>query len=742
MIVSDSNNSDTKAVLRGIVPRLYQQTILNTTTLKNTLVVLPTGLGKTVIALLTLLNRLKNYPNSKILVLAPTRPLIDQHFKSFSEHLFIDADRFALLTGAVKAQKREQKFKDAQIIFSTPQGIENDLIMNRISLKDVSLVVFDEAHRATGNYAYSFIAEHYMNQASNPRILALTASPGSKTQAIREVCENLFIEDIEMRSDDDPDVKPYIQEVKVNYVYVDLPPGFKKVHSLLQASFKSKIAAIRDAGFIKSAQLLSRTDLLKIQAQLRAEMSSGVTSPELFKALSLTAEAMKVQHALELIETQGISAIYLYLESIYQQASSTSTKAVKNLACDVNIKSARILTQQLKDKGEEHPKLFEVTKHISHILQGDPCAKIILFNQFRDTASTLTNYLTSKGIKAELFVGQANKREKGLTQKEQRQMLQSFREGAFNVLVATSVAEEGLDIPRVDHVLFYEPIPSSIRTIQRRGRTGRNERGGVTVFVTKGTRDEIYRWSAHHKERRMYADLKEIKKEFVGKTRLQKTLTLPEEEINIFADHREKGSTVIKELIREGVSCKVEHLHVGDFVLSKRVCVEYKTVKDFVDSLIDGRIFSQLKAMKEHYERPILVVEGSQNIYAQRNIHPNAIRGLIATILVDFAIPLLQTKDHNETAAVLKQIAKREMDSGFKSQQVHTNKSKGSLKQAQEYIVSALPNVGPTLAPTLLKKFGSVKAVFNASEDELKNISRIGEKKAKEIQRLLSEKYE
>lgn len=741
MLDVESKVQDAKLTLRGVVPRIYQQTMLNTTTLKNSLVVLPTGLGKTVVAMLTALNRLQNYPDSKILVLAPTRPLVDQHLNSFKEHLLIEEDKMALFTGSVKAEKRAKLFQESQIIFSTPQGFENDIIMNRISLKDVSLIVFDEAHRATGNYAYTFIAQNYVQNATHPRILALTASPGSKTETIREVCNNLFIEDVEARSDDDPDVKPYIQEVKVNYVNVQLPQGFKKVHQYLNDSFKSKLQSLKELGFLKLVQDMSRTEMLKLQGSLRAQMSTGA-GPEVFKALSLAAEAMKVQHAIELIETQGINSLYLYLESIYTQAQSTATKAVKNLACDVNIKSARVLTQQLKDLNEEHPKLEKVTKTIQTILTCDPSAKIILFNQFRDTASHITKHLAERGINSQLFLGQANKRDKGLSQKEQRAMLDKFRAGEFNVLVATSVAEEGLDIPKVDHVMFYEPIPSTIRTIQRRGRTGRNEKGSVTVFVTKGTRDEIYRWSAHHKEKRMYKDLNEIKKEFKTIDIVQRTLLDPIEEFTIFADHREKGSTVIKELIGLGVKCNVEQLRVGDFVLSKRVCVEYKTTNDFVDSLLDGRLFPQLKAMKENFDRPLLIIEGTDSIYSQRNIHPNAIRGMIATILIDFAIPVFQSKDKKETAALMKQIIKREQDESPKLEQVHSSKTCASLKQIQEYIVSSLPNVGPTLAPVLLKKFGSIENVLKASEEELVKIPQIGDKKAKEIQRVLSSKYE
>jgi len=740
-----------KALLKDIHPRIYQETILATCALKNTLVVLPTGLGKTMIALLLSINRIENHKHSKIMFLAPTKPLADQHFQTFKQHLTCDDSLCVLFTGSVSPEKRAQQFEHAQFIFSTPQGLENDLITNKISLADVSLIVFDEAHRATGNYAYTFIAEHYMKYAQHPRILGLTASPGSDAESINEVLNNLHIEDLEVRSEVDPDVAPYVQDVTIRFETVHLPPSFQKIHSYLLESYRSKLRSLKELDIIKSSQEMSRTELLKLQAHLRADM--GGAGPEVFKALSLCAECMKVQHAIELVETQGITPLSFYLEELYKDAATSQTKAVRNLASDPNIKSARILTDELKQSKEEHPKIAKVLGTIQHYLKENSSTKIILFNQFRDTASHLVSRLREEGITCELFIGQASKRDKGLSQKEQRAVLDQFRQGAFTVLVATSVAEEGLDIPKVDHVLFYEPIPSTIRTIQRRGRTGRGEEGAVTVFMTKGTRDEIYRWSAHHKERRMYAELKDIKKQFrLGKIfasmEPQKTLNdirdptqISSSAITIFADHREKGSTVIKQLLLLGATCSVDQLRVGDFVLSKRVAVEYKSVKDFIDSLLDGRMFSQLKNLKVHYERPLLIVEGTDSMYAQRNVHPNAIKGMIASILIDFGITLFQTKDNKETAELLYIIAKREQEESISTPQIHTAKTQESLKEMQEYIVSALPNVGIQLAKQLLKEFGSVENIVNASPEDLQKIPQIGEKKAKEIQRVLKEKY-
>ncbi|MBI4141482.1 DEAD/DEAH box helicase, partial [Candidatus Woesearchaeota archaeon] len=216
-------------MLKDFVPRLYQETILSTCVQKNTLVVLPTGLGKTGIALLMTAQRLKNYPTSKILFLAPTKPLAEQHLQTFKQNLEINDDKLVLFTGEVPPEKRAILWKNAQIVFSTPQGLENDVINNAVNLSEVSLLIFDEAHRATGDYAYVFLAKQYNKKANNPRILALTASPGSDLQTIEDVCKNLHIEDVEIRTEEDPDVQPYVQEMEINTRKVELPEDFRHI---------------------------------------------------------------------------------------------------------------------------------------------------------------------------------------------------------------------------------------------------------------------------------------------------------------------------------------------------------------------------------------------------------------------------------------------------------------------------------------------------------------------------------
>ena len=197
-------------MLENFKPRLYQETIFNTAVSRNTLVVIPTGMGKTALAMMLAVKRKQQHPNSKILIIAPTRPLVEQHLQTFKKYIKDQEDKFTLFTGYVKPEKRAELWKTAEYIFSTPQGLENDIINKRIKLEEVSLLVVDEAHRAVKDYSYVWVSKQYNKLAKYPRILALTASPGSDLEKIQEVVTNLSIETIEVRTDNDPDVKPYI----------------------------------------------------------------------------------------------------------------------------------------------------------------------------------------------------------------------------------------------------------------------------------------------------------------------------------------------------------------------------------------------------------------------------------------------------------------------------------------------------------------------------------------------------
>ena len=204
----------------------------------------------------------------------------------------------------------------------------------------------------------------------------------------------------------------------------------------------------------------------------------------------------------------------------------------------------------------------------------------------------------------------------------------------------------------------------------------------------------------------------------------------------IIVDDRER--MIARILHEKGQEIKVMRLDIGDFLIGD-VCIERKTIRDFVNSIIDNRLFIQIKNMKECCERQILIVEGEEDIYSQRNVHPNAIRGAIASIALDFNISMVETKNPEETANMLISIEKR-ISKEKKEIELHKRKPI-STQGEQLYIVSSLPSIGTQLAKNLLKKFGNIKSIFNASEKELMKVEGIGKEKAKKIYEIINKEY-
>ena len=507
-----------------MTPREYQQAIFETCKEKDCLVVLPTGTGKTLIALMTTIDRFKKFPLEKILILAPTRPLIEQHFQSFKKNLPEGWADMQLFTGKTPAKKRKEIWQTAEFIFSTPQCIANDLDKMLYKLDEVSLLIVDECHRCLKNYAYNRVAQKYKTQSTNGRVLALTASPGSDKETITQVCENLGIQAVEIRTRESPDVKPYLQELEFEKVEVDFPIEFLEIKTLLEQIYNKKISELKHRGILSG--YASKTMLLKTQAKLMQEIRRRRDFNKML-AVSACATALKISHALTLLETQTIYSFIAYLKDLFRQATEKKSKGVQKLVKDPCFTKAYSLATTLN---KEHPKLETLKKIVEEQFQKDPSSRIIIFAQFRETVRTISEELNKlPEIRADNFVGQAIKdhgkgQTTGLKQKEQKAMIEKFRSGQINVLVATSIAEEGLDIPEVNEVIFYEPIPSAIRKIQRSGRTARLSKGALKILVTKKTLDEIFHYSAYHKERRMHKAIDDIKKDFEAEEKQEKLL--------------------------------------------------------------------------------------------------------------------------------------------------------------------------------------------------------------------------
>ena len=498
--------------LLGIQPRKYQEEIFKTCLEKNCLVVLPTGIGKTLIALMTAIERMKRFPGKKVLFLAPTRPLCEQHLLYFKNHLPELFGSLEIFTGAVNAQKRRKIWETGDIIFSTPQCIANDLKKRLYDLSEVCLLIEDEAHRCVKNYDYNFVAKKFIEQSENPRIIGLTASPGSDSGKIKEICGNLSIEEVELRTRESQDVKGYLQKLEFEKRELELSKEILEVRNILKKIFEEYTDELKTKKFLFGPA--NKTNLISLQKKLGSQISRNLSHPSSYFAISHAAQAIKISHALDLIETQTLEGFQKYLKNILGQAEKMQSKGVVKLARRDDFNLAYAKTNFLIKRGEEHPKVKEVIKVVRDERKAKENPKIIIFTQFRDTANLISKNINKlEGVNSKIFVGQRKLGESGLSQKEQKKIIEDFSDGKTNVICATSIGEEGLDIPEVDSVIFYEPVSSAIRSIQRRGRTARLSKGKLIILITKNTKDEFAYYASLSREKKMQKSIENIKKE-------------------------------------------------------------------------------------------------------------------------------------------------------------------------------------------------------------------------------------
>lgn len=746
----------------SIESRLYQQVLAGDVLKKgNTMVVAPTALGKTIVAILVAADRLQKVKNSKVLILAPSKPLAIQHEASFKEFLTLPC---ASITGSVKTDDRVKRWEESRIISATPQTIESDLLNGRYDLSSVSLIVFDECHHGVGAYSYVYLASRYVKESNYNLILGLTASPGSDKSKINEVCKNLYIQNIVVKTENDRDVKPYFNPVEIDWVRIKMSSELERINDSLEKSLKIRLKTLKNMGVLKTVSV-TKVDVLKARGRIQGEIARS-TNPnkELFHAISILSAVINIQHAQELVETQGVHPFNKYIKRLRKK----QTKAAKSLMNDPNFSRAIRLAASAEKHGWEHPKLKTLAEILKKELgagdgqttlqttrygdkQDVKSSKVIVFTQFRDTLEMIHEKLEKEGIKSAKFFGQATKDgEKGLTQKQQKEIIKAFKMGEYDVLISTSVAEEGIDIPAVDLVVLYEPVPSEVRMIQRRGRTGRKRTGRVKVLITNGTRDEGYYWSSIRKEDNMKNQLidpdvlKELNENAIARMDNEKKVKVIDKPKSeklplVYADSREGNSNVIRYLSQMEMDVKIRSMAVGDYQVSDEVAIERKTAKDFVDSMIDKRLFKQARELSEEFKRPLLILEGD-DLYSGM-VNPNAIRGTIASIALDFGISIIPTRDAQDTAAMIKRIAIREQSGEKTNIQIRTDKKPVSLWEQQLFIIESLPNIGPVNAKNLLEHFGSVSKVINACESELLEVEGIGKVTAQNIRKVIDSKY-
>jgi Fanconi anemia group M protein len=481
--------------LDGIEFRHYQMNIINSIERHgNTLVVLPTGLGKTFIGAAIISKALA--AGGKAMMLAPTKPLSEQHYSVLEKLLNLPKEQLVLLTGSIGRDKRTDASINARVIIATPQTISNDLKSGSFSMDGFHSIVFDECHRAVGKYAYTYIANECALR--DILIVGLTASPGSKKEKINALVNALNVKHIEMRVSTDSDVMQYVMPKYVHIVNVELSDRINSIYSLIKPEMESSVRALNSMGFLrfKNFEYIPKGRLIDLGNQISKIQATNYRMGAMYSYSKL----INLVHASDLLMSEGIYPFSSYVESLY--AKDKKSRSIESLLKSPRFVSARESALQALKNHEEHPKVIALL-NILHKYSG---RKAMVFAQYRSAVKMLVDVINGNGMKSMPFVGKKD----GVTQAQQKQVIQDFRDGKFDVLVSSSIGEEGIDIPGVDVVIFYEPIPNEIRNIQRKGRTGRFAQGDVYILVARGTKDQIYLKISEQREMKMYYLIKTI----------------------------------------------------------------------------------------------------------------------------------------------------------------------------------------------------------------------------------------
>ena len=477
--------------------RAYQLEAVDEALTSSMLLVMPTAAGKTAVIWMAIANKLSE-ENGRVILIAPTVGLVDQHLRSIRDVLSLEEEAISI-TGQIPPSSRVGLWGASRLIIATPKVLVNDVENDVLRLSEFSLLVIDEAHHCTGEHAMAMVCDYYTSSSSSPHILGATASPGHSPDSVREICIRTGASRIHIRNSDEEMLKGYLSELEIREISVRVPEEMKELAQPFVIWQQGIVDRQRRLGRYILPGMISFAGLSSAMDRSRSAIGRGEVSG--YQSVSQIAIAMRLHHLINCLLSQGVSASREYLERL-ENGDDSNKKTVRDFLRDPRV---RDLLEKLDGMVEIHSKIGAVRRMVRERLRRDPNSRVIVFANYRDTIASLESSLEGlDGVKATRFVGQsARGGRQGLSPKEQVGVLNEFRNGGANVLLATSIGEEGLDIPSADLVIFYEPVSSEIRTIQRRGRTGRQRLGEVIVLIAEGTRDEGAKAAAVRREENM-----------------------------------------------------------------------------------------------------------------------------------------------------------------------------------------------------------------------------------------------
>lgn len=483
--------------------RDYQYSIVKNGLFHNTLVALPTGLGKTFIAATVMLNFYRWTTEGKIIFTAPTKPLASQQVEACLNVAGISRSAASLLTGEISPALREEEWKKRRVFFMTPQTLQNDLSKGYVDPKTIALLVVDEAHRATGDYSYVKVVNFIRRFSRSFRVLALTATPGSSVETVQEVIDSLGISHVEIRNENSLDLRPYIHARETDRLVLEPSDEMLRVQELFSKALKpvtDKLSA-QNVYWGRDPMSINVYSMLKAKQQWMSGAGRQANPGVKWMMIAVFGLLSKLAHAVKLLTFHGINPFYENLVDFRSEAEDQGKaggKFQKQLLGDANFQEMMTLVEKWRklDDFVSHPKMPALCERLlNHFMDsGEQSTRAIVFCEYRHSAEDIVRTLNNQPmIKAAVFVGQSDSRgSAGMKQKQQMETIEKFKQGAFNVLVATSVGEEGLDIGQVDLIVCYDASASPIRMLQRMGRTGRKRTGNVLLLLMKGTEENKF----------------------------------------------------------------------------------------------------------------------------------------------------------------------------------------------------------------------------------------------------------
>ncbi len=495
--------------------RDYQYNIVSRSLFNNTLVALPTGLGKTFIAATVMLNYYRWTTNAQMIFMAPTKPLIAQQMDACYHIVGIPRHDTVLMTGETSPGARADEWLEKRVFFMTPQTVINDLKTGICDPKKIVLVVVDEAHKATGAYAYTEVIAFLRRFNSSFRVLALTATPGSTVEAVQAVIDHLGIARVELRTEQSLDIRPYTHEKQTDIELFDYSDEQGLIMELMSNAIRPVLQKLntQNAYWSKDPMQLNAFGLQQARGKW-SQSEAGRKAPMPVKGMvqGIFSALSSLAHGIGLLKFHGIGPFYGSVHKFRAEVESGATKgknAKEIVQHEDYVKMMSRMDGWMHNKDFiGHPKLQYLREVVlNHFLDAGEGAvggndavppsatRVMVFASFRDSTEEICRVLRRNDpmIRPHVFVGQAGSAtSEGMNQKKQNEVIQDFKAGKYNTLVATSIGEEGLDIGDVDLIVCYDASSSPIRMLQRIGRTGRKRVGKVVLLLMRGKEEKDY----------------------------------------------------------------------------------------------------------------------------------------------------------------------------------------------------------------------------------------------------------